>query len=90
MVDDVHTLFAVHIIMVSPSTTRAVITITIVLGCVSYREFKESSGHPDLCNQGEPQTDLASRGQRQSARRKDDTEQGRHGDKTPNNDSKPD
>ena len=25
-------------------------------------EFKDSSGHPELCNQGEPQTDLASRG----------------------------
>ena len=38
-------------------------------------EFKESSGHPDLRNRCEPRTDPASRGQRQSARREDDTEQ---------------
>ena len=31
------------------------------------REFKESSGHPDLRNRGAPRTDLASRGRRQSA-----------------------
>ena len=54
-------------------------------------EFKESSGHPDLRNRCEPRTDPASRGQRQSARREDDTEQGRDGDETPNSDgSKPD
>ena len=27
----------------------------------SHREFKESSGHSDLCNRGEPQTDLKSK-----------------------------
>ena len=53
-------------------------------------EFKESSGHPDLRNRGEPRTDQASRGQRQSARR-DDTVQGFDGDETPNSDdSEPD
>ena len=46
----------------------------------SDREFKENNGHPDLCNRDEPQTDVASRGRRQSARRQDDTKQGRDGD----------
>lgn len=54
-------------------------------------EFKESSGHPDLSNRGEPRTDLASRGRRKRARREDDTEQGGDGDDTPNSDdSEPD
>ena len=54
-------------------------------------EFKESSGHPDLRNRGEPRTDLASRGRRQSARREDDTVHGGDGDETPNSDdSEPD
>lgn len=54
-------------------------------------EFKESSGHPDLRNRGEPRTDLASRGRRQSARRENDTEKGGDGDETPNSDdSEPD
>jgi len=73
--------------MVSPCTTQAVITIITVLDCMSLKsdsEFKESSGHPDLRNQGEPLTDLASRGQRKSARRDDDTEQGGDGGETPN------
>ena len=53
----------------------------------SDREFKESSGHPDLRNRGAPRTDLASRGRRQSARREDDAEQGQDGDETPNSDN---
>ncbi|XP_068676750.1 uncharacterized protein [Montipora foliosa] len=52
----------------------------------SDREFKESDGHPDIRNRGEPRTDVASRGRRQSARRQDDTEQGGDGDDTPNSD----
>ena len=57
----------------------------------SDREFSESSGHPDLRNRGEPRTDLASKGRRQSARRGHDTEQGGDGDETSNSDgSEPD
>ena len=40
-------------------------------------DYRESSGHPDLRNRGEPRTDLASRGRRQTARREDDREKWR-------------
>jgi len=49
-------------------------------------EFKESLEHPDLRNLGKPQTNLASRGRRESARREDDTDQGWDGDETRNSD----
>lgn len=52
----------------------------------SDREFKESSGHPDLRNRGSPRTDLASRGRRKRARREEDTEQGERLDESPNSD----
>lgn len=53
-------------------------------------EFKESSGHPDLCNRGEPRTEEASRSRTQSARRAEDTEQGEDGDESSNSDSETD
>ena len=56
----------------------------------SDREFKESSGHPDLCNQGGPRTEEASRCRTQSARRAEDTEQGEDGDESSNSDSESD
>ena len=71
----------------SQCTSRAIVTIIIVAWLYvsrSDREFKESSEYPDLRNQGEPRTELASRGRRQSARREDDTEQGGDGDETAN------
>ena len=53
----------------------------------SDRQFKQSSGHPDLRNQGEPRTDLASRGRRKRARREHNTERGGNGsNETPNSD----
>ena len=52
----------------------------------SDREFKESSGDPDLRNRGSPRTDLASRGRRKRARREEDTEQGGRLDESPNSD----
>ena len=51
----------------------------------SDREFKESSGHPDLRNRGEPRTEEASRRRTQSARRAEDTEQGEDGDESQSN-----
>ena len=56
----------------------------------SDREFKESSGHPDLRNRGEPRTEEASRRRTQSARRAEDTEQGEDGDESSNSDSETD
>ena len=56
----------------------------------SDREFRESSGHPDLRNRGEPRTEEASRCRTQSARRAEDTEQGEDGDESSNSASETD